>query len=116
MSRKHPSHVATTANRPHALVFAALGDQTRLSLVAKLCRGRHYSIAQLTEGSRLTRQAISKHLRVLERAGIVRCVRAGRESRFELDPEPIQEVKAYLDSVSKQWDEALFRLKAFVEE
>ena len=116
MSRKNRSHVATTANRPHAPVFAALGDQTRLSLVTKLCRGRHYSIAQLTEGSRLTRQAITKHLRVLQRTGIVRCVRAGRESRFELDPQPIQEVKAYLDSVSKQWDEALFRLKAFVEE
>ena len=116
MSRKNRSRVATTANRPHAPVFAALGDQTRLSLVAKLCRGTHHSIAQLTAGSRLTRQAITKHLRVLERAGIVRCVRAGRESRFELDPEPILEGKAYLDSVSQQWDKALFRLKAFVEE
>jgi DNA-binding transcriptional ArsR family regulator len=116
MSRKHRSPVATTTNRPHAPVFAALGDQTRLSLVAKLCRGNPHSITQLTEGSKLTRQAITKHLQVLERAGIVRCIRAGRESRFELDPEPIQEVKAYLDSVSKQWDEALFRLKAFVEE
>jgi DNA-binding transcriptional ArsR family regulator len=116
MSRKNRNQVATTANWPHAPVFAALGDQTRLSLVAKLCRGEPHSISQLTEGSRLTRQAITKHLRVLERIGIVRCVRAGRESRFELDPEPIQEVKAYLDSVSKQWDEALFRLKAFVEE
>jgi DNA-binding transcriptional ArsR family regulator len=116
MSRKHRSPVATTTNRPHAPVFAALGDQTRLSLVAKLCRGMHYSIAQLTEGSRLTRQAITKHLRVLERAGIVRCVRAGRESRFALDPEPIQDVKAYLDYVSEQWDQALSRLKSFVEE
>ncbi|MFZ1010684.1 MAG: metalloregulator ArsR/SmtB family transcription factor [Candidatus Sulfotelmatobacter sp.] len=116
MSRKNHSQLATNASRPHAPVFAALGDQTRLSLVAKLCRGEPHSISQLTEGSKLTRQAITKHLRVLERTGIVRCVRAGRESRFKLDPEPIQEIKAYLDSVSKQWDEALFRLKAFVEE
>jgi DNA-binding transcriptional ArsR family regulator len=116
MLRKNRNQVATTANRPHAPVFAALGDQTRLSLVAKLCRGNPHSITQLTEGSKLTRQAITKHLRVLERTGIVRCVRAGRESRFELDPEPIQEVKAYLDSVSEQWDQALSRLKSFVEE
>jgi DNA-binding transcriptional ArsR family regulator len=117
MSRKNRSQVATTANRPtHAPVFAALGDQTRLSLVAKLCHGKPHSISQLTEGERLTRQAITKHLRVLERAGVVRCVRAGRESRFELDPEPIQEVKAYLDFVSEQWDHALSRLKSFVEE
>jgi DNA-binding transcriptional ArsR family regulator len=116
MSRKNRNQVVTTPSRPHAPVFAALGDQTRLSLVAKLCRGKPHSIAQLTEGSRLTRQAITKHLRVLERAGMVRCVRAGRESRFELDPEPIQGVITYLDFVSQQWDEALSRLKSFVEE
>jgi len=99
----------------HAPVFAALGDQTRLALIAKLMRGRRYSISQLTLGSRLTRQAITKHLRVLERAGVVRCVRAGRERRFELDPKPIEGVREYLDFVSKQWDQALGRLKAFVE-
>jgi len=99
----------------HAPVFAALGDETRLALIAKLMRGRPYSISQLTLGSRLTRQAITKHLRVLERAGVVRCVRAGRERRFELDPKPIEGVREYLDFVSKQWDQALGRLKAFVE-
>jgi DNA-binding transcriptional ArsR family regulator len=105
-----------TANRQaHASVFAALGDETRLSLVAKLCRGQPRSISQLTEGSRLTRQAITKHLRVLERAEIVHSVRTGRESRFELHPEPIEEIKRYLDLVSAQWDEALSRLKSFVE-
>jgi DNA-binding transcriptional ArsR family regulator len=92
-----------------------LGDKTRLSLVAKLCRGRPHSISQLAEGSTLTRQAITKHLRVLERVGIVRSVRAGRESLFELDPQPIDELKRYLDSVSEQWDKALARLKSFVE-
>jgi DNA-binding transcriptional ArsR family regulator len=98
-----------------APVFAALGDRTRLSLVAKLSGGQPRSIAQLTEGTRLTRQAITKHLRVLERVEIVRSVRAGRESLFELDPEPIEELKRYLDLVSEQWDKSLSRLKAFVE-
>lgn len=102
--------------RVHAPVFAALGDETRLALVAKLCSGRPRSISQLTEGSSLSRQAITKHLRVLESAGIVHGVREGRESRFEFDPEPIKEMRQYLDLVSEEWDHALGRLKAFVEE
>jgi DNA-binding transcriptional ArsR family regulator len=96
-------------------VFAALGDDTRLALVAKLCGRRPYSISQLTRGSKLTRQAITKHLRVLESAGIVHSARAGRESRFEFDPQPIAGIKEYLDFVSEQWDQALSRLKSFVE-
>jgi DNA-binding transcriptional ArsR family regulator len=84
-------------------------------LVAKLSCGQHRSISQLAKGSRLTRQAITKHLRVLERARIVRCVRAGRESLFEFNPEPIDELRQYLDVVSARWDEALSRLKSFVE-
>ncbi len=99
----------------NAVRFAALGDETRLLLVAKLSQGRPYSIAQLTAGSRLTRQAITKHLRVLEGVGIVHSVRAGRESLFKFDPEPMDELRAYLDSVSAEWDQALGRLKAFVE-
>ena len=101
--------------QPRAPVFAALGDETRLLLVAKLCGGQPYSISQLTKGSRLTRQAITKHLRVLESVGIVRCVQAGRESLFRFDPEPIEEMKKYLDFVSRQWDQALSRLRSFVE-
>jgi len=102
-------------------VFAALGDETRLLLVAKLSDGQRYSISRLAEsqrsrGSSLTRQAITKHLRVLGRARIVRCVRAGRESLFELEPKAIDEMKAYLERVSAHWDAALGRLKAFVEE
>jgi DNA-binding transcriptional ArsR family regulator len=99
-----------------APVFAALGDATRLSLVAKLSGGRPYSIAQLTRGSKLTRQAITKHLRVLESVGIVHSVRAGRESRFQFDPQPMEGMKEYLDFVSKRWDQTLSRLKAFVED
>jgi DNA-binding transcriptional ArsR family regulator len=114
MSRPSRSRI-TAQRRAPATVFAALGDETRLLLVAKLCRGQPRSISQLTKGSKLTRQAITKHLRVLERAKIVHSVRTGRESRFELDPEPMEEIKNYLDRVSAQWDQALSRLKAFVE-
>jgi len=99
----------------HAPLFAALGDETRLALLAQLSAGRPRSISQLTRGSTLTRQAITKHLRVLESVGIVHGVRAGRESLFEFDPQPIVELKQYLDRVSEQWDQALGRLKSFVE-
>jgi DNA-binding transcriptional ArsR family regulator len=101
--------------RAYAFVFAALADETRLSLVAKLSSGAPRSISQLTDGSKLTRQAITKHLRVLESARVVHSVRTGRESRFEFDPTPIDECKRYLDRVSEQWDLTLSRLKAFVE-
>ena len=96
-------------------MFAALGDQTRLHLVIKLTRGEPRSISALTHGTRLTRQAITKHLRVLEHAGLVHSIRAGRESLFQLDPQPIDEAREYLDFLSEQWDHALARLKAFVE-
>ena len=99
----------------HAVVFAALGDETRLALIAKLTGAEPRSISHLTAGSKLTRQAITKHLRVLEKAGVVRGAREGRESLFELDPRPIEGLKQYLESVSQQWDQALGRLKAFVE-
>jgi DNA-binding transcriptional ArsR family regulator len=114
MSHKRPSTTAAK-RRPHAPVFAALGDETRLLLVAKLCAGQPSSIAQLTRGSRLTRQAITKHLQVLESVGIVHSVRAGRESRFQFDPQPMEGIKGYLDFVSEQWEQALSRLKSFVE-
>ncbi len=102
--------------RSQAPVFAALGDETRLALVIRLSSGQPRSISQLTEGSKLTRQAVTKHLRVLEGVGIVRGVRKGRESLFEYNPEPVIGLKDYLDRVSAQWDAALARLQAFVEE
>jgi len=114
MSRKGRSSMSAK-RLAQAPVFAALGDETRLSLVAKLCGGKLYSISRLTQGSRLTRQAITKHLRMLESVGIVHSVRTGRESLFEFDPAPIEEIKRYLDLVSEQWDQALSRLKSFVE-
>jgi DNA-binding transcriptional ArsR family regulator len=114
MSRKDLSGI--TAKRLACVsVFAALGDRTRLSLVSQLCGGQPRSISQLREGSRLTRQAITKHLRVLEGAGVVRSARKGRESRFQYNPEAIEGLKEYLDFVSLQWDQALSRLKTLVE-
>src|ERR1700689_1063809 len=111
MSPKRRSSAAAK-RYPRAPVFAALGDDTRLSLIAKLCAGPPYSISQLAEGSRLTRQAITKHLRVLESVGIVHSLHKGRESLFEFDPKPVEESRKYLDFVSKQWDQALSRLKS----
>jgi DNA-binding transcriptional ArsR family regulator len=98
-----------------AAVFAALGDETRLALLGKLSGGQRQSISELAGGSSLTRQAITKHLRVLEGAGVVQSARIGRESLFEFKPEPLRDVRAYLDRVSGQWDQALARLKSFVE-
>jgi len=115
MSHRRRSSIAAK-RQARAPVFAALGDETRLSLIAKLCNRQPYSISQLTQDSKLTRQAITKHLRVLESVGIVHSVRTGRESRFEFDPEPITGIREYLDFVSEQWDRALFRLKSFVED
>jgi len=114
MSPKRRSSAAVK-RQARAPIFAALGDETRLALVAKLCRRQPYSISQLTHVSRLTRQAITKHLRVLESVGIVHSVRSGRESLYEFDPQPIEGIREYLDLVSEQWDQALSRLKSFVE-
>jgi len=114
MSRAARSKKAARRNS-RATVFAALGDETRLALLARLYGGQRYSISELTEGSTLTRQAITKHLRVLERVRIVHGVRVGRENLFEFNPQPLEELKDYLEVVSKQWDRTLSRLKAFVE-
>jgi len=101
--------------RRRAPVFAALGDPTRLALLTRLSRGSPCSIARLTRGSVITRQAITKHLRVLQGAGLVRGVRRGREALFKLEPEPLAEARRTLELISRQWDDALARLKSFVE-
>ena len=115
MSRKGRSAVAAR-RQAHAPVFAALGDQTRLSLIAKLCSGQPRSISQLREGSQLTRQAITKHLRVMEAAGLVQSKRHGRESVWQLEQRRLRDARHYLDLISKQWDDALGRLRKFVED
>ena len=98
-----------------APLFAALGDTTRLRLLARLSSGGPGSITRLTEKSRVSRQAISKHLEVLSRAGLVRSRRRGRERIWELEPKRLADAHEYLDRISKQWDDALDRLKSFVE-
>lgn len=116
LRKRQISPASSSQARAHVPVFAALGDQTRLSLVVRLLNGPPRSISQLTAGTRLSRQAVTKHLRVLEDVGIVHSVQVGRESRFELDPEPIENLRKYLETVSEAWDRALGRLKAFVED
>ena len=96
-------------------LFAALGDETRSWLVSRLCGGGPMSISRLTAGSNVTRQAITKHLRVMEKVGLVRSTRRGRESVWQLDQRRLEEARHYLEQISKQWDEALGRLRALVE-
>lgn len=98
-----------------APVFAALGDTTRLALVRRLSTEGPLSITRLSEGSGITRQAITRHLHALGRAGLVRDVREGREHVFSLDLKRLEVARQYLDQVSAQWDAAAMRLKAFVE-
>jgi DNA-binding transcriptional ArsR family regulator len=102
--------------RGKAPLFAALGDETRLKLLVKLGSGSLLSITRLAEDSALSRQAITKHLRVLQQAGLVRGVRQGRENLFGLEPDQLDEARRALDVISRQWDQALARLKSFVEE
>jgi DNA-binding transcriptional ArsR family regulator len=99
-----------------APVFAALGDETRLRLVSRLCDEGPLSIAKLTEDSRVTRQAVSKHLRVLEGAALVRSHRHGRESVWQLDARRLEDARRQLDLISKRWDDTLERLRQFVEQ
>lgn len=98
-----------------ALVFAALGDPTRLALVSRLSRDGPASIASLTAGTGITRQAVSKHLEVLAESGLVRGSRRGRERMWEFRRAPIDDARAQLERISAQWDDAIERLRALVE-
>lgn len=98
-----------------APLFAALGDPTRLRLIALLCAGSALSTTQLTAGTAITRQAVTKHLEVLADAGLVRDVQQGRERLWEFEPSRLDEARRSLDAIAAQWDQALQRLKAFVE-
>ncbi|OQX69509.1 MAG: transcriptional regulator [Sorangiineae bacterium NIC37A_2] len=101
-----------TASAP---VFAALGDPQRILLVSRLCQNGPMSVARLTEGTGITRQAVTKHLRVLEGAGLARSEKSGRETIWALDQRPLDKAREHLDSISRQWDAAIERLRAFVE-
>jgi DNA-binding transcriptional ArsR family regulator len=98
-----------------APVFAALGDDTRLGIVARLCTSGPLPIVRLTEGAKVTRQAITKHLHTLEDAGLVRSSREGREQLWEIQPKRLTEARRYLDVISGHWDEAIEKLRLLVE-
>jgi DNA-binding transcriptional ArsR family regulator len=98
-----------------APVFAALGDEVRLHLVAALCVGGAMSITQLTSGTEITRQAITKHLAVLAAAGLVRDIKIGRERLWEFEPTQLEEARRTLELIGQQWDQALSKLKLAVE-
>lgn len=99
-----------------APVFFALGDETRLRLIALLCAGSALSIAQLTAGTEITRQAVTKHLQVLAGAGLVHDLWQGRERLWQLEPGRLDEARRSLDTIAQQWDRALARLKARLED
>jgi DNA-binding transcriptional ArsR family regulator len=101
--------------RDAAPLFAALGDETRFSLLMRLASSGPGSIARLSARARVTRQAITKHLEVLSGAGLVRSTRRGRERIWSLEPRRLAQARAHLDLISRQWDDALDRLKQFVE-
>jgi len=113
MSRASRRTAGLTRAEP---IFAALGEETRLALVARLCARGPQSITRLTAGSAVTRQAITKHLHVLAGAGLVHDVRRGRERIWEIDAEGLDDARLWLEKISKRWDEALGRLKKLVEE
>ena len=102
--------------RPPAAIFAALGDETRLLLISRLCNDGPMSITRLTNGTNVTRQAITKHLEVMRKAGLVRNARRGRERIWQLEQQRLKQAKHCLELISKQWDDALGRLQKFVEE
>jgi DNA-binding transcriptional ArsR family regulator len=99
-----------------APVFAALGDNTRLRLLARLQDGEAHAVVDLTEGTGLSRQAISKHLAILHNAGLVRQQRVGRESRYRFHTKGIERARTYLETASAQWDTTIARLKMFTEQ
>jgi len=101
--------------RDAAHVFAALGDDTRLELVVRLCSSGPQSIVRLSQGASVTRQAITKHLHILAEAGLVSSTREGREQIWEILPKRMAEARHYLDLISEQWDDAIERLRSFVE-
>ncbi len=102
--------------RGTAPVFAALGDETRLRLVARLCDEGPQSITKLTDGFEVTRQAVTKHLRVLEEAGLVHGSREGRESVWQIEPRRLEAARRSLDLISARWDSAIERLRTMVED
>jgi DNA-binding transcriptional ArsR family regulator len=101
--------------RRAAPLFAALGDETRLDIVGRLCAGGPLSIARLSAGARVTRQAVTKHLSVLAAAGLARGTRSGRDHVWRIDTSRLDDARRWLDHIGSQWDEALERMKFSLE-
>lgn len=96
-------------------VFAALGDTTRLQLVRRLTQSEPQSIAQLAVGLSMSHQGITKHLKVMERANLVRTQKVGRERHYVGKPETVSQACTYLRQIGDEWEHALQRLQQFVE-
>ncbi len=111
MTRQHSAARLIDA----APVFAALGDPARLRIVSRLCREGPLSVSRLSEGARISRQAVTKHLNALEAAGLIDSERTGRERIWQLQPKRLAVVQRHLQAISAQWDDALDRLRKFVE-
>ena len=114
--RVRPAPLKGASLRGAAPIFAALGDETRLRIIAVLCAGGALSITQLTTGTEITRQAVTKHLHILATAGMVHHVKVGRERLWEFEPAPLVEARRSLDVIGQQWDYALKKLKLAVEQ
>ena len=112
---RRPQRTSAAQLAEAAPVFAALGDATRLGIVARLCQGGPQSIVRLTDGANVTRQAVTKHLHALAEAGLVRGTRDGRERIWEIDPRRLSAATRFLEQISKRWDDTIERLRAFVE-
>jgi DNA-binding transcriptional ArsR family regulator len=115
MSRRLRAPLRRAALPNSAPVFAALGDATRLRLIAILCVEGAMSIAQLTSETDITRQAVTKHLHVLAAAGLVRNVKVGRERLWEFERAQLEEARRALELIAQQWDQALLKLKLALE-
>ena len=105
---------ATVVER--APLFDALGDPNRLRIVTRLCEGGPCSTVQLTQVIPVTRQAATKHLLLLEAVGLVASDRKGRERIWRIQPEPLVQASDYLTALSRRWDKAIDRLRAYVED
>ena len=113
---RRPNAQGSAALKGAAPMFAALGDENRLRIVSRLCHDGPLSITSLTAGTDVTRQAITKHLRVMHDAGLVHVTRLGRETVWELEPRRVEQARRHLEQISSDWDRALERLKRFVED
>jgi DNA-binding transcriptional ArsR family regulator len=111
-----PRKISKLPITEYAQVFFAMGDKTRLRIITALCVGGAFSISQLTSNTQITRQAVTKHLQVLAEAGLVKDLKVGRERLWQFDPTQLEAARRSLEIIGQQWEQALSKLKAFVED